>query len=115
MGTFVITKRCNDEYKFVFASRKGKTIFTSLSFELKFEAEEAIEKYKTHSDLATFLKFKSTKGKYYFKLFIEGEHFATSRKYSTELRLEKGITEIIKYASMSEVLDFSSNDIVFTE
>jgi uncharacterized protein YegP (UPF0339 family) len=115
MGTFVITKRFNDEYKFVFTSRKGKTIFTSLSYELKFEGEEAIDKFKTNADLATFLKFKSTKGKYYFKVLLDGEHFATSRKYTTELRLEKGINEIVKYASISEVLDFSSNDVIFTD
>ena len=115
MGTFVITKRFNDEYKFVFASRKGKTIFTSLSYELKFEGEDAIEKFKTNIDLATFLKFKSTKEKYYFKVLLDGEHFATSRKYTTELRLEKGISEIVKYASISEVLDFSSNDVIFTD
>ncbi len=46
MGAFVISKRFNDEYKFVFASRKGKTVFTSLSYELKFECEESIEKLK---------------------------------------------------------------------
>ena len=115
MGTFVITKRFNDEYKFVFASRKGKTIFRSLSFELKFEGEEAIEKFKTNTNLATFLKFKSTKGKYYFKVLLDGEHFATSRKYTTELRLEKGINEIVKYASISEVLDFTSNDVIFSD
>lgn len=115
MGTFVITKCFNDKYKFVFASRKGKTIFTSLNFELKFEAEEIIEKYKANCDLATFLKFKSTQGKFYFKLFLDGVHLATSRKYTTELRLEKGINEIIKYASTSDVLDFSSNDIVFSD
>ncbi len=115
MGTFVITKRFNDEYKFVFASRKGKTIFTSLSYELKFEGEEAIEKFKTNIELATFLKFKSSKGKYYFKLLFDGVHFATSRKYTTELRLQKGVDEIIKYAGQSDVLDFSSNDIVFSD
>jgi hypothetical protein len=46
---------------------------------------------------------------------LYGEHFATSRKYTTELRLEKGIAEIVKYASISEVLDFTSNDVIFTD
>ena len=115
MGTFVITKRFNDEYKFVFASRKGKTIFTSLSYELKFEGEEDIEKFKTNIDLVTFLKFKSTKGKFYFKLLLDGIHFATSRKYNTELRLQKGIDEIVKYAAQSDVLDFSTNDVIFSD
>jgi len=37
MGAFVISKRFNDEYKFVFTSRRGKVIFTSKSYELRFE------------------------------------------------------------------------------
>jgi uncharacterized protein YegP (UPF0339 family) len=115
MGAFVISKRFNDEYKFVFTSRKGKAIFTSLSYELKFECEEDIEKFKLNMELADFLKFKSTNGKYFFKLLLSGEHFATSRKYTTQLRLQKGIDEIVKYASQSEILDFSENDFVFLD
>nr|WP_315162702.1 DUF1508 domain-containing protein [uncultured Flavobacterium sp.] len=115
MGVFVISKRFNDEYKFVFTSRKGKTIFTSLSYELKFECEEDIEKFKLNIESAEFLKFKSTTGKYFFKLFLAGSHFATSRKYTTELRLQKGINEIVQYASKSEMLDFSENNFVFSD
>jgi uncharacterized protein YegP (UPF0339 family) len=115
MGAFVISKRFNDEYKFVFTSRKGKVVFTSLSYELKFECEEAIERFKLKSDTADFLKFKSTSGKFYFKLMLEGSHFATSRKYTTSLRLQKGIDEIVRYASVSETLDFTSNDLIFLE
>jgi len=115
MGTFVITKRFNDEYKFVFTSRKGKTVFTSLSYELKFESEEDIKKFKANIDLATFTKFKSSNGKFYFRLLLDGVHFATSRKYNTELLLKKGIDEIIRYAAQSDVIDFSANDFVFSD
>ncbi len=38
---------------------------------------------------------------------------AISRKYTTQLLLQKGIDEIIKYASKSEILDFSNNDFTF--
>ncbi len=115
MGAFVISKRFNDEYKFVFTSRKGKAIFTSLSYELKFECEEDIEKFKLNIESADFLKFKSNNGKYFFKLLLSGEHFATSRKYTTQLRLQKGIDEIVKYASQSEILDFSENNFIFLD
>ncbi|WP_348813366.1 DUF1508 domain-containing protein [Flavobacterium maritimum] len=115
MGAFVISKRFNDEYKFVFTSRKGKTIFTSLSYELKFECEEDIEKFKQNIESADFLKFKSTNGKFFFKLLLGGDHFATSRKYTTQLRLQKGIDEIVKSASKSEILDFSENDFIFPD
>ena len=115
MGAFVISKRFNDEYKFVFTSRKGKIIFTSLSYELKFECEEDVEKFKKNIGSADFLKFKSPSGKYYFKLMLKGGHLATSRKYTTSLRLQKGIDEIVRYGSMSEILDFSANDFLFID
>jgi uncharacterized protein YegP (UPF0339 family) len=113
MGAFVISKRFNDEYKFTFTSRKGKVIFTSLSYELRFECEEDIERFKANIDLVKFLKFKGSGGKYFFKLMLGDVHFATSRKYSTELLLQKGIKEIITYSSKSEILDFSSSESIF--
>ncbi|MEL1253255.1 DUF1508 domain-containing protein [Flavobacterium sp. DGU38] len=115
MGAFVISRRFNDEYKFVFTSRKGKVIFTSLSYELRFECEEDIEKFKANIELAKFLKFKGSGGKYFFKLMLGDIHFATSRKYTTELLLQKGIKEIVTYASKAEILDFSSNELVFED
>ena len=115
MGAFVISKRFNDEYKFVFTSRKGKIIFTSLSYELKFECEEDIEKLKKDIESADFLKFKSPNGKYYFKLMLKGSHLATSRKYTTSLRLQKGIDEIVRYGSIAEILDFSVNNFIFED
>ncbi|MFE3846536.1 DUF1508 domain-containing protein [Flavobacterium sp. LB3P45] len=115
MGAFVISKRFNEEYKFVFTSRKGKIIFTSLSYELKFECEEDIEKLKENSESVDFLKFKSSNGKYYFKLMLNGGYLATSRKYTTSLRLQKGIDEIVKYGSVAEILDFSANDFIFED
>lgn len=115
MGAFVISRRFNDEYKFVFTSRKGKVIFTSLSYELRFECEEDIERFKRTMDLAKFLKFKGSGGKYFFKLMLDDVHFATSRKYTTELLLQKGIKEIVNYGSKSEILDFSSNEAIFED
>ncbi|MFH7000297.1 DUF1508 domain-containing protein [Flavobacterium sp. FlaQc-57] len=115
MGAFVISKRFNDEYKFVFTSRKGKVIFTSLSYELKFEGEEDIERFKANIDQARFLKFKGSGGKYFFKLMLGEVHFATSRKYTTELLLQKGIKEIVTYGSRSEILDFSSSESIFED
>ena len=115
MGACVISKRFNDEYKFVFTSRKGKVIFTSLSYELKFEGEEVIEKFKTNIDQAKFLKFKGSGGKYFFKLMLGEVHFATSRKYTTELLLQKGIKEIVTYGARAEILDFSSSESIFED
>ena len=113
MSSFVISKRLNDEYKFEFTSRKGKTIFTSNSFELKFECEETINFLKSNLENAVFLKSKSSEGKFFFRLLIENKQLAVSRKYSTQLMLEKGIGEILKYTVKSEILDFSNNDFIF--
>ena len=115
MSTFVITQRFNDEYKFEYTSRKGKTIFTSNSYELQFECENAIEYFKKNIDFASFLKSKSSSGKFFFRLLINEKQFAVSRKYSTILMLEKGIADITKYAFKSETIDFSKNSLVFEE
>ena len=115
MGTFVISKRFNDYYKFEFVSRKGKTILTSSSYELKFECEEEIEVLKESLETCGYLKFKTAKGKCFFKLMLHERVVAISRKYSTELMMQKGITEIIKYASKAEVLDFLDGDAIFSE
>ena len=115
MGTFVISKRFNDEYKFEFTSRKGKTIFTSNSFELKFECEEELELLKISIEACVFLRVKTSKGKYFFRLILNERLVAISRKYATELMLQKGINEIVQYASKTEVLDFSSDELVFFE
>ncbi len=115
MGAFVISKRFDDQYKFVFTSKKGKVIFTSMKYELKFECEAAIEYFRSNISLATFDKHKSAGGKYFFRLFLDGAPFALSRKYTTELRVQKGIDEILKHASVSEILDFSDNDLIFLD
>ena len=91
MGTFVISKRFDDRYKFVFTSRKGKTIFTSPSCELKMECEDCIEAIKVNIEKYTYVKARAANGKYFFKMMLEETVIATSRKYTTPLLLEKGI------------------------
>jgi uncharacterized protein YegP (UPF0339 family) len=115
MGAFVISKRFDEYYKFVFTSRKGKAIFTSFRYELKFECEEGIEYFKNAIEEVTFVKVRTAGGKYYFKIMLEEAHFATSRKYTTELMLQKGIQEIQLYSQKAEILDFSFNDFVFID
>lgn len=115
MGAFVISKRFDDFYKFIFTSRKGKTIFTSFRYELKFECEEGIEYFRNAIDYVVFEKVKSAGGKFFFKIILENTHFATSRKYNTELLLEKGIKEIQNHAHKAEILDFSLNEVIFPD
>lgn len=113
MGTFVIAQRINGAYKYEFVSRKGKTIFTSNDFELRFECEEEIELLKKSIEKCVFMRFKSTGGKFFFRLILNGKEIAISRRYTTQLLLQKGINEIIKYADKAEFLDFSFPNNVF--
>ena len=115
MGTFVISKRFDDRYKFVFTSRKGKTIITSPSYELKMECEERIEAIKSDVEKFTYVKSRAANGKYFFKMMLENTVIATSRKYTTPLLLEKGIDEIMRTAMKSDVLDFTMNEFVFPD
>ena len=115
MGTFVISKRLNGDFKFIFASRKGKTIFTSIGCKHKADCELMINSIKTHMELFAFTKVRAAGGKHAFRLSKDGLVLANSRKYTTELLLQKGIDEILKYVSVAEVLDFSEGESVFEE
>ena len=113
MGTFVIAQRISGAYKYEFVSRKGKTIFTSNDFELRFECEEEIETLKNSLEKCVFMRFKSTGSKFFFRMILNEKEIAVSRRYSTQLLLQKGIDEIITYADKAEFLDFSSAEDVF--
>lgn len=115
MGMFVISKRYNGDYKFVFTSRKGKTIFTSISCKHKSDCELMINGIRENIEMFAFTKNSTASGKYFFRLSKGGLVLATSRKYSTELSLKKGINEILKYVSRSETLDFADNAFVFPD
>jgi uncharacterized protein YegP (UPF0339 family) len=115
MGAFVISKRYNSDFKFIFATRRGKTIFTSIGCKQKSDCELMIAAIKENMGLFAFTKIRNAAGKYFFRLSKDGLVLATSRKYSTELLLKKGIDEIAKYAPTAEMLDFSENDFVFPD
>lgn len=115
MGMFVISKRQNGDYKFVFTSRKGKTIFTSIALKRKEDCESMIVGLAAHIHQFSFRKKSTPSGKHYFRLIKDGFILATSRKYSTPLMLSKGIDEILKYLPEAETLDFSDNDNVFAQ
>jgi len=113
MGAFVISKRFNGVFKFVFSSRKGKTIFTSMGYKSFYECSNDIDILVLNLELVVYQKVKGSNSKYVFRMLIEERVLAISRKYSTELMLQKGIDEIIKYASKAEILDFSNDVAVF--
>jgi uncharacterized protein YegP (UPF0339 family) len=115
MGMFVISKRYNGDYKFIFASRRGKTIFTSIACRQKSDCELMIAAIRENLALFAFTRIGNVKRKFSFRLSKDGLVLANSRKYSTELRLQKGIDEIVKYVMSAEILDFSENEFVFPD
>lgn len=115
MATFVITKRINEKYKYEFVSRKGKPIFVSKDFELRFECENEINYLKDKINSAFFMKFKSTKSKFYFKIILNEIEIAVSRKYTTQLLLLKAEAEIMRNLVTAEILDFSSSASIFED
>lgn len=115
MGMFVISKRYNGEYKFTFASRKGKTIFTSIACKQKTDCLQMIDGIRENIASFAFTKNRTAAGKYFFRLSKDGLVLATSRKYSSEVSFTKGINEILKYLPLSETLDFSENEFVFPD
>jgi len=115
MGTFVITKRFDDCYKFEYTSRKGKTIFTSNSFNLNFECEEGIYFLQNSIHDLLFNKCKSSCGKYFFKILSNDQEIGISRKFTTNLLLNKAIDEIKRQVHKSEIVDFSTQNFTFPE
>ncbi|MCM5662156.1 YegP family protein [Galbibacter mesophilus] len=115
MGMFVISKRKNGHFKFVFTSRKGKTIFTSIGCQQKSDCKVIINAIRQQPEMFTFTRKSTPSGKHFFRLSKGGLVLATSRKYSTPRMLEKGIDEIVKYVAAAETLDFSENEDVFAE
>lgn len=115
MSAFVISKRDNGNYKFTFASRKGKTIFTSIACREKSDCEKIIETIQNDLESFTFRKARTGSGKYFFRITRGGFVLATSRKFSTELMLQKGIDQFLKYVPEAETLDFSVSEDVFAK
>ena len=115
MSAFVISKRLDGFYKFTFATRKGKTIFTSIACKQKSDCETIIETLQKDINSFTFRKTGTASGKYFFRITRNGFVLAISRKFSTELMLQKAIDQFLRYASEVETLDFSISEDVFTD
>ena len=69
---------------------------------------------KDNMVLFAFTKSRKASNQHFFRLSKDGLVLAHSRKFSTALMLEKGISEIINYAAKAEVLDFSENSFSFS-
>ena len=69
--------------------------------------------FRTKDTLSKTKKRTKKKGKFFFRMILDEHEIAVSRRYTTQLLLQKGIDEILKYAGNSEFLDFSSSEDIF--
>jgi uncharacterized protein YegP (UPF0339 family) len=113
MATFVISKKSNGDFKFVFTSRKGKIIFTSVAYPTEEACEVAIGELKIGLANMVFVTDKASGNKYFFKITHKEKQLATSRKYTTLLLLQKGIDEIKSGILSAETLNFTLSHFVF--
>lgn len=113
MGAFVISRRENGEYKFTYASRREKTLLTSISCKNKSDCERIIYHFQHHLATLAITRIQHTSGKFHFRLSKDGLVLANSRKFTTELRLKKGIEVLQNTVATAEILDFSEIDMVF--
>lgn len=109
MSAFVISLKENGKFKYTFNSRKGNTVLTSMEYTSKEAIHGTINFLKQNIDRVAFYKFRTPSGKFFFKLAIEDNIYATSRKFNTELRFQKGIEEVERRFLEAEILDFTSD------
>ena len=109
MSAFVISKRLDGNYKFTFANRKGKTVFTSISCKQKADCKLIIAALQADLSNFSFSRKQTPSGKHFFRIAKGGLVLATSRKFTTPLLLQKGLDQILKYVPDAETLDFSED------
>ena len=109
MGTLVISIKENGKHKYTYNNRKGNTIFTSNSQVSKFACISEITVLKKNFSSLNYIKYKTPAGKLYFKVVVNDFVIGTSRKFTTPLLMEKGMSDFQKNFLNSEILDFTDN------
>ena len=109
MSAFVISVKENDNYKYTFEHRRGRTLLTSVEYPNKEDIYTAIDFLQTNFSLITILRYKTASGKFHFKLALDQTIYASSRRFNTAIRFENAIEEIQKNFCVAEILDFSED------
>ncbi|MBF4469807.1 MULTISPECIES: YegP family protein [Flavobacterium] len=100
MGTFLITKRKNDEFQFVLKAGNGQVILASEGYTTKASCDNGIESVKKNSqDDARFERLEAKNGKPYFNLKASnGQIIGTSEMYESAAARDNGIESVKKNA-----------------
>ena len=105
MGTFLISKRKNDEFQFVLKAGNGQIILASEGYTTKASCDNGIESVRKNSqDDSRFDKLEAKNGKPYFNLkAANGQIIGSSEMYESVAARDNGIESVKKNASDADV------------
>lgn len=105
MGTFLITKRKNDEFQFVLKAGNGEVILSSEGYSTKANCINGIESVRRNSqDDSKFEKKEAKDGRTYFNLkATNGQIIGSSQMYSSVSGRDNGIESVKKNAPDAEI------------
>ncbi|NBL63948.1 DUF1508 domain-containing protein [Flavobacterium sp. NST-5] len=105
MGTFLVTKRKNDDFQFVLKAGNGEIILSSQGYSSKANCLNGIESVRKNSqDDARFEKKEASDGRVYFNLnATNGQVIGSSQMYASVSGRDNGIESVKKNAPDAEV------------
>lgn len=105
MGTFLVSKRKNDEFQFVLKAGNGQVILASEGYSTKAACENGIESVRKNSQVdERFDKLEAKNGKFYFNLKASnGQIIGSSEMYESVSARDNGIESIKKNAPDADV------------
>lgn len=105
MGTFLVTKRKNDEFQFVLKAGNGEVILSSEGYSSKANCQNGIESVKRNSqDDSKFEKKEAKDGRMFFNLkATNGQIIGSSQMYASASGRDNGIESVKKNAPEAEV------------
>ncbi len=105
MGTFLISKRKNNEFQFVLKAGNGQVILASEGYTTNAACDNGIQSVKKNSqDDARFDKLEAKNGKPYFNLkAINGQIIGSSEMYESVASRDNGIESVKKNAADAEI------------
>ena len=105
MGTFLISKRKNEEFQFVLKAGNGQVILASEGYATKAACENGIESVRKNSQVdARFDKLEAKNGKRYFNLkATNGQIIGNSEMYESIVACDNGIESVKKNAPDADV------------
>lgn len=104
MGTFLVTKRKNDEFQFVLKAGNGEVILSSEGYSSKSNCLNGIESVKRNSqDDSKFDKLEAKDGRMFFNLkATNGQIIGSSQMYASASGRDNGIESVKKNAPEAE-------------